>query len=93
MGALLPLLRDPEEPVRQAVMGVLGFVLDRNKIPLGPVVLGLVLGRPLEEKLIQGLVASDGSVLGFFSRPGAAILGLLTIGFIYEWRKGALEWD
>jgi NADH:ubiquinone oxidoreductase subunit 3 (subunit A) len=20
-------------------------------------------------------------------------LGVLTIGFIYEWRKGALEWD
>jgi NADH:ubiquinone oxidoreductase subunit 3 (subunit A) len=20
-------------------------------------------------------------------------LGILTIGFIYEWRKGALEWD
>jgi NADH-quinone oxidoreductase subunit A len=22
-----------------------------------------------------------------------AFLGILTIGFIYEWRKGALEWD
>jgi NADH-quinone oxidoreductase subunit A len=22
-----------------------------------------------------------------------AFLGVLTIGFIYEWRKGALEWD
>jgi NADH:ubiquinone oxidoreductase subunit 3 (subunit A) len=20
-------------------------------------------------------------------------LGVLTVGFIYEWRKGALEWD
>jgi NADH:ubiquinone oxidoreductase subunit 3 (subunit A) len=20
-------------------------------------------------------------------------LGVLTIGFVYEWRKGALEWD
>jgi TctA family transporter len=61
------------------VMGLLGFVLDRHKVPLGPVVLGLVLGGPLEEKLIQGLVASDGSVLAFFSRPGAALLGGLTI--------------
>lgn len=30
-------------------------------------------------------------VLGFWSMMG--FLGVLTIGFIYEWRKGALEWD
>ena len=29
--------------------------------------------------------------LGFWSMM--AFLGVLTIGFIYEWRKGALEWD
>jgi NADH-quinone oxidoreductase subunit A len=22
-----------------------------------------------------------------------AFLGVLTVGFVYEWRKGALEWD
>jgi NADH-quinone oxidoreductase subunit A len=30
-------------------------------------------------------------VFGFWSMM--VFLGLLTIGFIYEWRKGALEWD
>lgn len=29
--------------------------------------------------------------LGFWSMM--AFLGLLTIGFIYEWKKGALEWE
>jgi len=29
--------------------------------------------------------------LGFWSVMG--FLGVLTVGFIYEWRKGALEWD
>jgi NADH-quinone oxidoreductase subunit A len=29
--------------------------------------------------------------LGFWSMM--AFLAVLTIGFIYEWRKGALEWD
>ena len=29
--------------------------------------------------------------LGFWSM--IVFLGVLTIGFIYEWRKGALEWD
>lgn len=30
-------------------------------------------------------------VFGFWSMM--AFLGLLTIGFIYEWKKGALEWE
>jgi NADH-quinone oxidoreductase subunit A len=30
-------------------------------------------------------------MLGFWSMM--IFLGILTIGFIYEWRKGALEWD
>ncbi len=29
--------------------------------------------------------------LGFWSMM--IFLGILTVGFIYEWRKGALEWD
>ena len=30
-------------------------------------------------------------VFGFWSMM--VFLGVLTIGFVYEWRKGALEWD
>lgn len=30
-------------------------------------------------------------VFGFWSMMG--FLGILTIGFIYEWKKGALEWE
>ena len=30
-------------------------------------------------------------VFGFWSMM--VFLGVLTIGFIYEWKKGALEWD
>lgn len=30
-------------------------------------------------------------LVGFFSM--IAFLGVLTVGFIYEWRKGALEWE
>jgi NADH-quinone oxidoreductase subunit A len=29
--------------------------------------------------------------LGFWSMM--VFLGVLTIGFVYEWKKGALEWD
>ena len=30
-------------------------------------------------------------MLGFWSM--IAFLGILTIGFVYEWKKGALEWE
>ena len=33
----------------------------------------------------------DIGVYGFWSMM--VFLGVLTVGFIYEWRKGALEWD
>jgi NADH-quinone oxidoreductase subunit A len=33
----------------------------------------------------------DLGAFGFWSMM--VFLGVLTIGFIYEWRKGALEWD
>jgi|TARA_B110000116_G_C16611668_1_gene479700 NADH-quinone oxidoreductase subunit A len=33
----------------------------------------------------------DIGVFGFWSM--VMFLGILTIGFVYEWRKGALEWE
>lgn len=33
----------------------------------------------------------DQSVFAFWSMM--AFLGVLTVGFIYEWKKGALEWE
>ncbi|MEL7128571.1 MAG: NADH-quinone oxidoreductase subunit A [Pseudomonadota bacterium] len=33
----------------------------------------------------------DVGLIGFWSM--VAFLGVLTIGFIYEWRSGALEWE
>jgi NADH-quinone oxidoreductase subunit A len=37
------------------------------------------------------IVFGDLGAFGFWSMM--VFLGVLTIGFIYEWRKGALEWD
>jgi NADH-quinone oxidoreductase subunit A len=33
----------------------------------------------------------DIGILGFWSM--VVFLGVLTVGFIYEWKKGALEWE
>ncbi|HEX5764027.1 MAG TPA: NADH-quinone oxidoreductase subunit A [Woeseiaceae bacterium] len=34
---------------------------------------------------------AEGNVVAFWSMM--AFLGVLTVGFIYEWRRGALEWQ
>jgi len=37
------------------------------------------------------IVLSDIGMFGFIAM--AIFLGILVIGFIYEWKKGALEWE
>ncbi len=60
-------------------MGGLGFALERRQIPLGPVVLGIILGGPLEERFIQTLSSSGSAWEAFFSRPMAAALGIVAM--------------
>ena len=47
----------------------------------------------LEIAFLFPWAVSLGSIgmLGFWSM--VAFLGVLTIGFVYEWKKGALEWE
>ncbi|HEX7085828.1 MAG TPA: tripartite tricarboxylate transporter permease, partial [Vicinamibacterales bacterium] len=71
------------------LMGLLGFALDRRDVPTGPVVLGILLGLPLEERFIQTLSSAEGNVLVFFSRPVAAGLGLLAIAL---WATPVVLW-
>jgi TctA family transporter len=60
-------------------MGVIGYLLERWNVPIGPVVLGIVLGGPLEERFIQTLTGADGSPVAFFDRPLSAALGIAAI--------------
>jgi putative tricarboxylic transport membrane protein len=54
--------------------GVFGFYLERWKIPLPPMILGLILGPMLEKNFRIGLIKSDGSWLPFFTRPISLML-------------------
>ena len=56
-------------------MGLLGFALESFGVPLGPVVLGIILGGKVEQTFVQNLTKSD-SLLAFFERPIAAGLGI-----------------
>ena len=59
--------------------GLLGVVCERWKISIGALVLGLILGGPLEERFVQTLAGGQGSVLAFFDRPVAAVLGVACV--------------
>jgi len=59
--------------------GLLGFILERRQIPLGPVVLGIVLGGPLEEKFIQTMTAAKDPWTALFGRPIAVVLAVLCL--------------
>jgi TctA family transporter len=70
------------------VLGLLGFVLERFEFPLGPVVLGIILGPRLEETFVQNLTKST-SLLAFFERPIACGLGILCIAL---WASPLIFW-
>ncbi len=59
-------------------MGVLGFTLERFRIPLGPVVLGIILGPDLEHRFIQCITDST-DVSHFFDGPICKILAFVVI--------------
>ena len=61
------------------VGGLLGWLMEENGFPVAPVILGLVLGEMLESNFMTSMIKADGSLMGFFSRPIAATLGVMTI--------------
>ena len=61
------------------VIGVLGWLMTENDIPLAPAILGIVLGEMVEFNFVTSLVKSDGDLMVFFDRPIGAVLGVVTI--------------
>jgi TctA family transporter len=52
--------------------GLLGLICERWKISIGALVLGLILGGPLEERFVQTLAGGQGRLAAFIDRPLAA---------------------
>jgi len=73
-----------------AAFGVVGLFLERNGVPLGPLILGLILGPMVEENLRTGLIKSEGSLVPFVTRPlclvMVAVLVLVLFG-PWLWRR------
>jgi len=76
--------------------GVIGFLLERAKYPLGPFVIGFVLAPLAEEKLRSGLMMTAGDISPILTRPMSLMFTLSAIGlliwpFFSEWRKKRKE--
>ncbi|MBX9910210.1 MAG: tripartite tricarboxylate transporter permease [Beijerinckiaceae bacterium] len=65
--------------VLMVVMGLFGWFLEEQGIPVAPLILGLVLGEMLEQNFMSSMIKADGSFLGFLSRPIAGTLGVATL--------------
>ncbi len=66
------------------VFGVLGYIMEENGFPVAPTILGVILGTMLEENFISSMIKADGRWLGFFERPIAGVLGVMTLA-IWLW--------
>ena len=61
------------------VFGLVGYLMEENAFPITPAILGMVLGRMVEEQFMVSMIKAEGSVMAFVDRPIAALLGVLTI--------------
>ena len=60
-------------------MGVIAYVMEENGFPVAPTILGIVLGPLLEDNFVTSMIKSDGDFIGFFERPIAGTLGVVTL--------------
>ncbi len=61
------------------VAGIAAYLLEANKFPVAPAILGVVLGGMLEENFITSMIKSNGDLTAFVSRPIAMTLAALTV--------------
>ncbi len=64
------------------VFGIIGFGMERGGFPLGPFVIGFILGPIAESKLRSGLMVTGGDIMPLFTRPLSATLLVITFGLI-----------
>jgi TctA family transporter len=61
------------------VAGLVAYVLEANRFPIAPAILGVVLGGMLEENFITSMIKSNGNLGAFLSRPIALALAVVTV--------------
>jgi TctA family transporter len=73
--------------------GVMAYFMEANDIPVAPAILGLVLGRLLEDSFMVSMIKSEWDLTYFFHRPVSALLGVITVAlwlsplFTLMWKR------
>lgn len=60
-------------------LGLVGYLMEENGLPVAPAILGLVLGGLLEQNFMTSMLKAQGDLTAFFDRPVAAALGVVTL--------------
>jgi len=64
--------------------GLLGLLCRRAGVPVGPLVLGMILGPMMESNLRRALILSRGDWFGILRRPlAAALLGAAAVSLAW----------
>jgi putative tricarboxylic transport membrane protein len=61
------------------LFGILGYIMDKVKVPVAPLVVGLILGQMLDVSVHQALIISGGSWRVFLESPVSALLLALAV--------------
>ncbi|NPV54951.1 MAG: tripartite tricarboxylate transporter permease [Firmicutes bacterium] len=67
--------------------GIIGYFMDRMKYPVAPTVLGIILGPLADTNFRRTLLASNGSLLPFFTRPLSIAIDILILYAILSQTK------
>jgi putative tricarboxylic transport membrane protein len=60
-------------------LGLIGYYMRQHGFPLGPVILGLVLGDRMEQSMRQALIISRGNWTTFVTRPISGVILALAV--------------
>jgi putative tricarboxylic transport membrane protein len=74
-----------------SIFGLIGFLFERYRFPLAPLVLGTILGPLAETNFMTTMVSFDNDWTVFFTRPiSGTILALSVLGLL--WPVGRAAW-
>ena len=64
------------------IFGIVGYIFGKVKIPKTCFLIGIILGKYLENYFIQAISASKGSLIVFFTRPIGWIIWIMIIASV-----------
>jgi putative tricarboxylic transport membrane protein len=75
-----------------AAFGAIGFLFERFKFPIAPMVLGTILGPLAESNFMTSMVSFDNDWTIFFRRPiSASVMALAILGLVYPILRAVLQ--